>query len=179
MSMNRRNLPIPLFLLKPFQEYIGWILEKGTELGLTEFWLFPGHHSERKTLTEHQLQRLRALTIAAMKQCGRLYLPTITLKPPLSEWESPHPPAFFGDLSPDAPPLFNAWQQNPRQDEVLFFIGPESGFSKEEESTLRHFDATGVKLHQNILRTDTAALAALTLISQMMMMLSPPEGGVQ
>ncbi|MFQ5729035.1 MAG: RsmE family RNA methyltransferase, partial [Waddliaceae bacterium] len=150
----------PLILAQaiPRIHRLDFILEKGTELGLTEFWLFPGHHSERKKLTEHQIRRLRALTIAAMKQCGRLYLPTISIKPPLSDWGSPQLPAFFGDLSPNAPPLFHAWQQSPLKNEVLFFIGPESGFSDEEECTLRNFGATGVKLHQNILRTDTAAL---------------------
>lgn len=147
---------------------LDFIIEKGTELGLTELWLFPGHHSERKNLSENQLDRLRAITIAAMKQCGSLYLPKITLKPSLSKWESIQFPSFFGDLSPDAPPLFQTWQQHPPKDGILFFIGPEGGFSDEEEEILRNFDAKGVKLHHNILRTDTASLAALTLISQML-----------
>ena len=148
---------------------LDFIIEKGTELGVTHFWLFPGQQSERKQFSEHQVYRLQAITIAAMKQCGRLYLPTITLKPPLLTWDAPQHTSFFGDIAPKAPPFFYAWRQHPPKEAVLFFIGPESGFSEEEEVALRRFGATGVKLHQNILRTDTAALAALTLVSQLMM----------
>lgn len=152
----------------PRIQRLDFIIEKGTELGLTELWLFPGQHSERKNLNEHQLDRLRAITIAAMKQCGRLHLPTITIKPPLSKWEPIQFSSFFGDLSPDAPPLLQSWQQNPPKDGIIFFIGPESGFSDKEEEILGNLGANGVKLHHNILRTDTASLAALTLISQML-----------
>ena len=154
----------------PRIQRLDFILEKGTELGLTEFRLFPGDRSERKSLTEHQLERLRALTVAAMKQCGRLYLPTLSVAPPLAKWKPLTGSPFFGDLAPEAPTFFSEWQQHPPREEIVFFIGPESGFSGEEELLLHQLGAKGVKLHHNILRTDTAALTSLSLISQMMML---------
>ena len=75
---------------------LDFILEKGTELGMTQLWLFPGDHSERKSLTEHQIERMRLSAIAATKQCGRLYLPIISQKPSLIKWERTDYPVFSG-----------------------------------------------------------------------------------
>lgn len=153
---------------------LDFIVEKGTELGMTALWLFPSERSERKVLTEHQVERLDAMAIAAMKQCGRLFLPKIELKPPLMQWKRETLPvsceAFFGDVDPEAPLFLHALAQQGEQEKqskqntrILFFIGPESGFTDKEVEQLKHLGAEGVSLHPNILRTDTAALAALTL----------------
>lgn len=137
------------------------IIEKGTELGMTELWLFPGERSERKELASSSLERMRSIAIAAMKQCGRLYLPEIRLKPTLKQWKEIPTPAYFGDTNPDAPLFWQAWQPQPAS--LLFFVGPESGLTEQEEAFLRHAGVQGVKLHSHILRTETASLAALTL----------------
>lgn len=113
---------------------LDFILEKGTEFGMTQLWLFPAKFSERKTLTDHQLERMRAITIAAMKQCGRLHLPTIALHPPLEKWVQCPYPSFFGDVSSEAPVFIDSWKHSKG---ILFFVGPESGFSEDEEKALR------------------------------------------
>jgi len=138
------------------------IVEKGTELGMTALWLFPGALSEKKELSSTQMQRLKTIAISAMKQCGRLDLPEIIFKPALSHWISLEYPAYFGDVDPQAPPFLELLQ---RHEGVLFFIGPESGLTEEEETRLRSLGAQGVHLHSHILRTDTASLVALSLIS--------------
>jgi len=142
---------------------LDFILEKGTELGMTEIWLFPGVHSERKALTEHQIERMKAITIAAMKQCGRLYLPKILVKPPISDWQPPQFPLFFGDVNPSSPNFQNLW--NPKAAGLIFAVGPESGFTAQETQQLIEKNGNGVKLHQSILRTDTASLTALALVN--------------
>ncbi len=151
----------------PKPNRLDFILEKGTELGVDSFWLFPGNLSAKKEFYPSQIERARHLTIAAMKQCGRLTLPTVDLKPPLAKWvllDEVLP--FFGDVEPEAP-LFEDSSKAIRSANipVLFFTGPESGFTEQEVESLRTFGAQGVKLHNNILRTDTASLAALSLIS--------------
>lgn len=132
-----------------------WIVEKGTELGTTEFLLFPAERSEKKSLTEHQLQRLRLLAQSALKQCGRLFLPTITIHPSLDHWDKPQGTLYFGDVG-SAPKLSNP------SSHTLFFIGPEKGFSPTESERLQQFGAHGISLHENTLRTETAAIAALS-----------------
>lgn len=144
---------------------LDFVLEKGTELGMTQLWLFPGANSERKSLNDNQLAHLRAITVAAMKQCGRLHLPFISILNPLADWSTPTYPLFFGDLDPQAPLFSQAWQQQKPTSGAIFVTGPESGFSTAEISRLKALSGIGVKLHPNILRTDTASIVALSLIT--------------
>lgn len=140
-------------LIKPSS--MEWMVEKATELGASEFWLFPGLTSEKKELSPHALERLHSITISALKQCGRLYLPKITLKPPLIQWSRPQEQLFFGDVSQDAKPISKVDKPS------IFVVGPEKGFSAKEISHLKSLNATGVWLHDNILRAETASLAFL------------------
>lgn len=141
------------------QNSLEYIIEKGTELGASEFWLFPALQSEKKLLSDNQKERLKSLTISALKQCGRLYLPRIYEKPPLKKWESISGSLFFGDVRKNAPQLSSISPQ-----EVIFFIGPEKGLTDLEVQFLENaLKAKGVKLHENILRVDTAALASIYL----------------
>ncbi|NGX39010.1 MAG: hypothetical protein KR126chlam1_00328 [Chlamydiae bacterium] len=69
-------------------------------------------------------------------------------------------PAFFGDLSPEAPRF------TPPSSDLLIFIGPESGFSDEEIALLQGpLKGTGIRLNPNTLRAETAAICALSLVS--------------
>jgi 16S rRNA (uracil1498-N3)-methyltransferase len=153
----------------PRMNRLDFILEKGTELGMTQLWLFPAKESERGSFTEHQLARMQTVTVAAMKQCGRFYLPSIQVMPPLAQWKAPEWPSYFGDVSSAAPAFSESFESMRAQKGVVFYIGPESGFTSDEEKILKRLNAQGVKLHPNILRTDTAALAALSLMSHCLM----------
>lgn len=157
--------PTPLILAQalPRINRLDSIVEKGTELGATEFWFFPGELSEKKELKENDLKRLERITIASIKQCGRLDLPPLCLKPPLRDWEQNKLPLtlFFGDTDPRAPPLLSSLS---KEQPLLFLVGPESGFTSKEVSHLKKLGAQGVKLHRNILRTDSAGMVALSII---------------
>lgn len=143
------------------------IVEKATELGVTELWLFPGKLSEKNEIKDNQLERLQKIAISATKQSGRLFLPKIKKIDPLEQWSSNPFPLFYGDVNPDAPTLLNDWNSSPPSKGIIFCIGPESGFNPEEEISLKTLNARGVKLHNNILRTDTAPIAALAVIAQL------------
>ena len=140
---------------------LDWVIEKGTELGATEFWLFPGEQSEKKEITPHQMQRLHQLTIGGLKQCGRLHLPNLVIKPSLLAWEKPAGTLLFGSLSSDAKSLEDRYPSP-----VMMVIGPEKGFTEKEQSFLEtKLQATPVTLNLNTLRAETAALCALSLLS--------------
>jgi 16S rRNA (uracil1498-N3)-methyltransferase len=164
--LPRPSTQLILVQAMPRINRLDFILEKGTELGMNAIWLFPGNRGERKQMTEHQLERTQAILISAMKQCGSLYLPTLELKPSLDKWSPPLGLSFFGDVNPLAPTFEKTWKSSPKSNPILFFIGPESGFSPEEESLLKNWGVQGIKLHSHILRTDTAALVALALTHQ-------------
>lgn len=137
------------------------IIEKGTELGATAFYLFPGLKSEKKELSLNQKNRLTALTISALKQCGRLDLPPILEKPPLLQWKQPPGHLLYGSLHPEAP-YFTPLSGRDR----LLFIGPEKGFTPEEEHFLSNkLHAKGIRFNPHILRAETAAICALSLLS--------------
>jgi 16S rRNA (uracil1498-N3)-methyltransferase len=159
----------PLILAQALtrMNHLEWIVEKGTELNVTTFWLFPGILSEKECLSETQSTRLKTLTISAMKQCGRLDLPSIEFKTPLLKWASLQGTLFFGDTSEEA---LNLWELSPIKPlfgPVVILIGPESGFDPRERIfLLNSLSAKGVRLHPNILRVETASLVALSLIQQ-------------
>lgn len=148
------------------QNRLEMILEKGTELGVDSFWLFPGDHSAKKEYYPSQLERAHTIIVSAMKQCGRLYLPSIIIKPPINEWDTLSSSSFFGDLDFSAPLFATVWQQltSPSYP-AIFITGPEGGFSKPEIDLLKKQKALGVKLHSHILRAETASLMALSLLS--------------
>lgn len=143
---------------------LDFIVEKATELGMTQLWLFPGENSERKELSSSQSDRIVNICISAMKQCGRLYLPQIVVFPAITKWQPFAMPLYFGDVHSEAP-SFQSLLLQTNDSSGIFCTGPESGFSEQEELFLRSLGAKGVKLHANILRTDTASISALTLMT--------------
>jgi len=163
ISHSPPDYRIILVQAMPKLNRLEWILEKGCELGVAEFWTFPTKLSEKKPLTPNQNQRLDQILISAMKQCGIYYLPTLRTFSSMDEIEWVNP-AFFGDLDPDAPKLVSCLEKKHVKG-VQFVIGPESGFTKEETDFLKEKGVQGVWLNENILRTETAAIAAASILS--------------
>lgn len=133
------------------------IIEKCTELGADAFWLYPAHHSEKDDLSPNQFERLTHIAISAMKQCGRLDLPQIKIFSRLEELFGKPYKYLFGDTRPDAPKMSPG-------EKVVFITGPEKGFSEKEVKLLEK-SATGVRLNKNILRAETAPIAATCLLT--------------
>lgn len=163
------ELPFPQYSLVlaqalPLPSILPWIIEKGTELGATAFWLFPGEKSKSIYLSDNQRRRLYQTTISSMKQCGRLYLPSIVEKPRLIDWQEPlQGSLFFGD------PTSSIAISLPPPGDIVLFIGPESGLSiNEVEFLQKSLNVKGIRLHPNTLRTETAAICALSIFSQIL-----------
>lgn len=170
ISTPPRLMQVILAQALPRLNRLDFILEKGTELGVDEFWLFPSQHSVKKEISLNQLERFHALTVAAMKQCGRLFLPKIIIKPSFHTWPTLEGTAFFGDVEAQAVPFETKWKEISPVPPLIFFVGPESGFTDKEVLELRERGVQGVKLHEHILRTDTAPLMALSLIEHWLML---------
>lgn len=155
LSPPRFILAIPL--MRPSK--LEWVLEKGTELGADAFWLYQAEGSEKTGLSENQQERFKTIAISAMKQCGRLDLPPIELYKNLDEILSQKAHFFFGDTR-EAPLLKEVHEAGP----LVFITGPEKGFSQKELALLSK-KAKGVRLHQNILRAETAPIAAIAILN--------------
>lgn len=129
------------------------VLEKCTELGVSEFHLFPAERSERDHLSNNHQNRLHQMTLVATKQCGRLYIPTIHLHTALPPVHN----AAYCTLVENPPPLHTL-------SATTVIIGPESGWTPSEETHLCTI-AQASSLHSLILRAETAAITAAYTLS--------------
>ena len=160
LSSERKTHPPPvclgLSLLRP--NHLDIAIEKGTEVGVDLFVLFPAERSELKGVSSSLERRLEALLTAATKQSGRLFRPRIRMASSLSEaLNLLSPPVLWADLSSDAVSLPSglATISSPKPPSLL--IGPESGWSDKERSLFLAYGPP-ILLHENVLRAETAAI---------------------
>jgi len=166
-----RESPFPLTLAQGVSrgERMDLVVQKATELGVAR--LVP-------VLTERSIVRLdeqqsdrksnhwRAVAISACEQCGRNRLPEVALPAKLREFlRQPS-----GDsvvrllLSPAATRRIEDVQRPVGGATVL--IGPEGGLSDAEQEDALTAGFTAVNLGPRVLRTETAAIASLTLLQR-------------
>jgi len=162
---TRFNEPaLPVVLLQAIMKNPGkmdWIVEKGTELGMTE--LIP-ILTQRSVRVSVKTSRLRNLAAAAVKQCLRAVVPVIREAVSLSEAVEvlgQHRLLLFHEAaSLQSMPETLVLDDRP----LALFIGPEGGFSDEEVEMLRGLGADVLSLGSRRLRGETAAIAALTRV---------------
>ena len=163
-SIDTSPLPKKLIFLaqaltKPFK--LDLIVEKTVELDVHGIYFFPSTFSEIKTLSKNRLERLRTITISAIKQCGKLDLPPLFMLKDLYSFSSIEGQFLFGDFRKKAPLLSSSINLSPSKP-IFIFIGPEKGFCDKEIDFLENtLHAKGVSLSQNILRAETASIAAV------------------
>ena len=149
-------------------ERMDWVVQKATELGV---WQIAPIFTERSIvqLDERQasrkLQHWRSIAIAACEQSGRNRVPQITQ--PVGLYELLEKRTSSGTallLSPGAPlriaDLASAGTQ------ITVLIGPEGGLADVEQQAAVKAGFTPVRLGPRVLRTETAAVCALTLLQQ-------------
>lgn len=104
-----------------------------------------------------RLQHWRRVVASACEQCGRNRLPEVAAPVALSHYR-PAAEALKLMLAPQGESGLPAPAGGAS---VLLAVGPEAGFSPEEEQILRRMEFSAVRLGSRTLRTETAALAAL------------------
>lgn len=159
---KKQSLTLIQAFIKPPK--IDLILEKCTELGCNNFWFFKSSTSEKVDISKNRLIRMQHILIAALKQCGALYLPKIKIFETMRDIKNLEGQKYFGDLDENPKGLIDIDKKT--AENISFFIGPEKGFSKEELLYLKEvLKAKGIKLNKNILRAETAAIATVAITS--------------
>lgn len=153
------------------------IVEKATELGVRRLRPVITQRTIAETV---RLDRLHAIAREAAEQTERFDAPEIlepvTLARALDGWDGSRP-LIYCDEEGDAPNLLDALQYTPlpleggggttldASSKLALLIGPEGGFTPEERRMLRALSfVQAVSLGPRILRAETAAIAALSII---------------
>jgi len=139
-------------------------LQKCTELGATAFQLLISERSEvrlRDEKLERRLEHWQGVVISACEQCGRSRVPPVRTPLTLSGWLEKESHGVRLVLDPEAPqPLASVELQQ----SVELAVGPEGGFSVAEAEQMKAGGVAGVRLGPRILRTETAAPAAVAIL---------------
>ncbi len=144
---------------------LDYMVQKATEMGAARL---------RPVLTQHtvadrvNLERMRANVIEAAEQCGILNVPDVLevekLGKIVADWDPSRLLIFCDEMSDVADPIA-ALREEPA-DKFAVLIGPEGGFSADEQRLLRAQPFTRtISLGPRILRADTAAVAALAAVN--------------
>lgn len=137
-----------------------WVAEKACELGIARF--IPVL-TRRAVVDKVKDDRLRAHMIEAAEQCGRTALPEVAAQTRLTDWLKTldERTLFFADEA-GGDLLAHAIGAHPGPAAIL--IGPEGGFEDTERAAiLATKGAVAVSLGNQILRADTAAVAAVSV----------------
>ena len=157
-------------------ERFDWMLEKLTEIGVSAIHpvvtertlviLEPGRIATRT-------ERWKKIALSAAKQCGRADLPQVFPPIPFQEarkpsascdldlflWESEEKTSLSEALK-----KWEASRPSKNSYSVRLFAGPEGGYTMKEAGIAKQSGAAWVLLGENILRAETASIAAASRI---------------
>jgi 16S rRNA (uracil1498-N3)-methyltransferase len=157
------SLAVTLLQCVPRGDRMDFVVQKATELGVTRVIPVTSQRSVVRLdarQSETKAAHWRAVAVSACEQCGRNRLPQIDAPRPLIDYlgaSQETGPRLV--LEPDSQSGGAAMRIESR---VEIAIGPEGGFAPEELEGFRLAGFERVQLGPRILRTETAALAALT-----------------
>ena len=160
-SSKSTNVELAICLVKKTSMEI--ILQKATELGIAK--IIP-IISERTEVKDLNLERAKKIVVEATEQSNQLNVPDIQepqkLKDFINSLDS-NASLFFADINTKKK-IDNKIIEKSKKISVL--IGPEGDFSPtEREMILAKDNVISFSLSKNILRTETAAISALSLIN--------------
>ncbi|HEX5479378.1 MAG TPA: 16S rRNA (uracil(1498)-N(3))-methyltransferase [Dehalococcoidia bacterium] len=153
-------------------ERFEWLLEKGTEIGVSRFVPLITARSVVRTAGEgNRMERWRRIVVEATEQCERSRVPEIEQPMSLDDalraatgvlllpYEAAGETARTVQAALDASidELFAC-------DEVSVFIGPEGGYEPAEVERAKEHGALVVTMGQRVMRSETAGMVAATLV---------------
>jgi 16S rRNA (uracil1498-N3)-methyltransferase len=118
------------------------------------------------------------VVISACEQCGRNLIPEVLPPVPLPDWlrqqvichrnlavNAPSEPFFM--LSPAAKEGLRYYSRTSRVTAITLLVGPEGGLARDEEVSALAAGFLPLSLGPRILRTETAALAAVAAMQSL------------
>ena len=140
--------------------YFNFMIQKATELGVTKFLpiIF-----ERTIVRKINKERLEKVIIEAAEQSNRITVPSIEEPQKLKSFLNNDMDLIFTDLNTTNTKIdIKKLTTKP----TCVIIGPEGDFSEEEREEILKFNGVQpIKINENILRSETAVISALSIIN--------------
>jgi 16S rRNA (uracil1498-N3)-methyltransferase len=145
-----------------------WIIEKAVELGVSAIQPLAAQRSVVRLSSERAEKRQahwQGVIVAASEQSGRNRLARLEPLQDFGRWIGQPDERVRILLSPRATESLAGWARATPARAVTFVIGPEGGFSAQEEETALARGALALSMGPRVLRTETAGLAALAVLA--------------
>jgi 16S rRNA (uracil1498-N3)-methyltransferase len=142
---------------------LDYVVQKATELGARR--LRPVI-TQRTIADRVNMERMTANVVEAAEQCNLVFVPEVhepvKLSKLIQDWDAARALVYCDERAPIANPIEAL---EPLKTPAAVLIGPEGGFTDEEKALLKSCAfVTAISLGPRIMRADTAAVAALTLV---------------
>jgi 16S rRNA (uracil1498-N3)-methyltransferase len=141
------------------------VIQKATELGVAEIRPVVTIRTDaaaRPALRGSRQERWDKVVSGAAEQCGRATVPEVLPTAPLDELlRMPFQGRRLLFLETDGPARL---EREPRAAAALLLIGPPGGFEEREVEAARAAGFEAASLGPRVLRTETAAIAAVTAV---------------
>ena len=140
--------------------YFNFMIQKATELGVTKFLPII---LERTIVRKINKERLEKVIIEAAEQSNRITVPSIEEPQKLKSFLNNDMDLIFTDLNTTNTKIdIKKLTTKP----TCVIIGPEGDFSEEEREEILKFNGVQpIKINENILRSETAVISALSIIN--------------
>ena len=162
-QLRQKENPKELWLaFSPIKSnYFNFMIQKATELGVTKFLpiIF-----DRTVVRKINKERLEKVIIEAAEQSNRINVPSIEEPKSLKKFlDDKKMDLIFTDLNSKTNKLdLKKLTNNPS----CIIVGPEGDFSEtEREEILSYKGVQAIKINENILRSETAVISALSIVN--------------
>ena len=160
---NEKNIWLAFSPIK--QNPLNFVIQKGTELGVQKFIPIL---SERTVVREINLERVKKIIVEASEQSNRISIPEINKPESLKNFLFSFPKngyLIFCDINSNQSNLKNILEKK-SEGPICILIGPEGDFSENERKMIiDHNQTYSISLAKNILKAETAALSAITIVN--------------
>jgi 16S rRNA (uracil1498-N3)-methyltransferase len=160
---NEQNIWLAFTPIK--QNPMNFLIQKGTELGVQKFIPIL---SERTSVKDINNERVKKIIIESAEQSNRISVPEVTKLETLKNFISSFPEKgclVFCDINCEKSNLNNIISKKDLGP-ICILIGPEGDFSENERKLIIDLkQSKSISLAHNILRAETAAIAAVTLVN--------------
>ena len=164
------ELPYRITLAQALPEAakMDWIIEKAVESGVAAIQPLAAQRSVVKLSAERAEKRLahwHGVIVAASEQSGRNRLASLGSLDHVDAWIGQPDPQTRILLTPRATLSLTEWARRHGPQDVTLMIGPEGGYSEQEEDRAIAGGALALSLGPRVLRTETAGIVAVAALN--------------